>query len=61
MGLIIYIKIIMVEIDDNNEKYDELTITDIKMLLEYTQFKNDIFLNTKLLELMNCAEDEIFN
>ena len=51
----------MVEIDDNNEIYEELTITDIKMLLEYTQFKNNIFLNTKLLELMNCVEDEIFN
>ena len=50
----------MVEIDDNNEGFDELTITDIKMLLEYTQFKNNIFLNTKLLELMNCVEDEIF-
>ena len=52
----------MVEIDDNNEIYEErsnfsmknleptsnpegfheLTITDIKMLLEYTQFKNNI-------------------
>jgi len=51
----------MVEIDDNNEGFYELTITDIKMLLQYTQFKNNIFLNNKLVELMNCAEDEIFN
>ena len=39
----LYVIIIMVEIDDNNEIYEELTITDIKMLLEYTQFKNKIF------------------
>ena len=47
----------MVEIDDNNEIYEELTITDIKMLLQYTQFKNNIFLNNKLVELMSCTED----
>ena len=48
----------MVKIDDNNEGFDELTITDIKMLLQYTQFKNNIFLNNKLVELMSCTEDD---
>ena len=33
----------MVEIDDNNEIYEELTITDMLMLLQYNQFKNNIF------------------
>ena len=68
----------MVEIDDNNEIYeelsnfsmknleptsnplefDELTITDIKMLLQYKQFKNNIFLNNKIVELMSSIEDD---
>ena len=47
----------MVEIDDNNI-FEELTINDVTMLLQYKEFRNNIFLNNKLLELMDCIKDE---
>ena len=42
----------------NPSEFDELTITDIKMLLQYKQFKNNIFLNNKIVELMSSIEDD---
>ena len=49
----------MVEIDDNNDNiFKELTINDVTMLLQFNEFKNNIFLNNKLVEFMQCIEVE---
>ena len=49
----------MVEIDNDNDNiFEELTINDVTMLLQYKEFRNNIFLNNKLLEFMDCIEDE---